>query len=170
VSPEPDAYATLHVEPDTSADVISALYRALARRFHPDGPTPDPARMTEVNRAYNLIKTPELRHRYDAARSPVAVGPGASAPPAPPPSPEAPGDGPASPTQPLRTRLAIRDQWPAVLDSGPYTGWRIQEVARHDPDYLRWLSRHTSGVRFRREIARCLPGDRELGWGLKSLA
>ena len=164
MSAEPDAYATLHVAPDTPAEVISALYRALARRLHPDGPTPDPPRMTEVNRAYNLIKTPELRRRYDATRAVVAVGPGVGVSPASPPPPGAPGPRHASPNQPLRTQLASREPWPTVLDSGPYAGWRIREVARHDPEYLRWLGRHTSGIRFRREIARCLPDDREVGW------
>lgn len=31
---------------------------------------------------------------------------------------------------------------PDVIDFGRYAGWRIADVARHDPDYLRWLSRH----------------------------
>ncbi len=83
MSADPDAYATLHVAPDTPAEVISALYRALARRLHPDGPTPDLPRMTEVNRAYHLIKTPELRRQYDAARTVVAMGPGPAVSPAP---------------------------------------------------------------------------------------
>ena len=43
------------------------------------------------------------------------------------------------------------------LDFGRYTGWSLHDLARHDPDYLRWLSRHSSGVRFRAEILRLLP-------------
>jgi curved DNA-binding protein CbpA len=160
VSADPDAYATLHVAPDTPAEVISALYRALARRLHPDGPTPDLPRMTEVNRAYHLIKTPELRRQYDAARTVVAMGPGPAVSPAPA---GAPAHRPASPTQPLRSQLASREPWATFLDSGPYAGWRISEVARVDPEYLRWLSRHTSGVPYRREIARCLPDERGVG-------
>jgi hypothetical protein len=42
------------------------------------------------------------------------------------------------------------------LDFGRYTGWSIRALARKDPDYLRWLARHSSGIRFRTEIARIL--------------
>ena len=45
---------------------------------------------------------------------------------------------------------------PSVLDFGHYAGRRIEELAESDPDYLRWLARHPSGVRYRGEIARVL--------------
>lgn len=51
------------------------------------------------------------------------------------------------------------------LDFGHYAGRAIAELADEDPDYLRWLARHPSGVRYRAEIARVLasavpkPGD-----------
>jgi len=32
----------------------------------------------------------------------------------------------------------------------------VLELANEDPDYLRWLARHPSGVRYRAEIARVL--------------
>jgi len=38
------------------------------------------------------------------------------------------------------------------LTFGRYTGWTLRDLARQDPDYLRWLSRHTSGIRYRTEI------------------
>ena len=38
------------------------------------------------------------------------------------------------------------------LEFGRYTGWTLRDLARHDPDYLRWLSRHASGLRYRTEI------------------
>ena len=41
----------------------------------------------------------------------------------------------------------------AVIDFGRYAGWRLADLARTDPDYLRWLSRHSSGIRYRRQIA-----------------
>ena len=50
-----------------------------------------------------------------------------------------------------------------VIDFGRYAGWRIADLVRHDPDYLRWLSRHSSGVRFLEAIARHLPGDASIG-------
>lgn len=40
------------------------------------------------------------------------------------------------------------------LDFGHHAGRTISELADIDPDYLRWLARHPSGVRYRAEIAR----------------
>lgn len=42
------------------------------------------------------------------------------------------------------------------LDFGHYSGRTIAELAAEDPDYLRWLARHPSGMRYRTEIARVL--------------
>ena len=53
------------------------------------------------------------------------------------------------------------------LDFGHHAGRTLQELAKIDPDYLRWLARHPSGARYRAEIARVLasavprPGDWE---------
>lgn len=52
-----------------------------------------------------------------------------------------------------------------TLDFGHYAGRTIAELADDDPEYLRWLARHPSGVRYRAEIQRVLasavprPGD-----------
>lgn len=52
-----------------------------------------------------------------------------------------------------------------IIDFGHYAGRSIAELANEDPDYLRWLARHPSGVRYRAEIARVIdsavpqPGD-----------
>lgn len=43
-----------------------------------------------------------------------------------------------------------------TLDFGHYAGRTITELADEDPDYLRWLARHPSGVRYRAEIQRVL--------------
>jgi hypothetical protein len=43
-----------------------------------------------------------------------------------------------------------------TLDFGHYAGRTISDLADEDPDYLRWLARHPSGVRYRAEIARVL--------------
>jgi broad specificity phosphatase PhoE len=45
---------------------------------------------------------------------------------------------------------------PRRLDFGHYAGRSIEELARTDPDYMEWLSRHPSGARYRGEIARVL--------------
>ena len=42
------------------------------------------------------------------------------------------------------------------VDFGHHTGRTIEELATLDPDYLRWMARHPSGVRYRAEIARVL--------------
>lgn len=42
------------------------------------------------------------------------------------------------------------------LDFGHHSGRTIEELAALDPDYLRWLARHPSGVRYRAEIARVM--------------
>lgn len=53
----------------------------------------------------------------------------------------------------------------STIDFGHHAGRTIEELARIDPDYLHWLARHPSGVRYRAEIARVLasavphPGD-----------
>jgi hypothetical protein len=43
-----------------------------------------------------------------------------------------------------------------VIDFGHHAGRTIAELAETDPDYLSWLARHPSGVRYRSEIARVL--------------
>jgi curved DNA-binding protein CbpA len=123
--------------------------------------------MSEINQAYNLIKTRELRQRYDESRRLVAVGPGRDG------GRWTSRDGPAGAgpggiaVGPLGRRAAAaraRDGEPdAVVDFGAYAGWRVADLARHDPEYLRWLSRHSAGARFKEAIARCLPADPELG-------
>jgi len=45
---------------------------------------------------------------------------------------------------------------PTRLDFGHYAGYTIEELAETDPDYLQWLERHPSGVRYRAEIQRVL--------------
>jgi hypothetical protein len=45
---------------------------------------------------------------------------------------------------------------PSRLDFGHHAGRTIEELAVADPDYLRWLERHPSGVRYRAEIHRVL--------------
>ena len=50
---------------------------------------------------------------------------------------------------------------PTVLDFGHYAGRSISELAETDPDDLRWLERHPSGVRYRAEIQKALGVVRE---------
>jgi curved DNA-binding protein CbpA len=146
-----DAYSQLQIDPLAEEIVLDAAYRALARRYHPDGDSPNPARMADINRAYSLIRTPDLRRRYDMERNFHPVGPAPATP---------------SPVSDLRSRLApeVVDPVPAngeigpgsALDFGRYAGWHLRELARRDPDYLRWLARHSSGIRYRSAIDQVL--------------
>ena len=42
------------------------------------------------------------------------------------------------------------------MSFGRYAGWTLRDLARQDPEYLRWLSRHSSGIAYRTEIYQIL--------------
>lgn len=67
-----DPYAVLGVLPDAEGVVITAAYRALAQRYHPDKFTVDQEeaheRMSALNNAYAQVGTPERRAEYDRSR------------------------------------------------------------------------------------------------------
>lgn len=68
----PDHYATLGVLPAAEGIVITAAYRALAQRYHPDKSSGDPLelhrRMSEINEAYRVLGNEKLRADYDGSR------------------------------------------------------------------------------------------------------
>jgi curved DNA-binding protein CbpA len=156
--PEPDAYRVLQVDRQAHPVVVAAAYRALARVCHPDGVDPDPARMAAINWAYAQLRSRELRAAYDRRRVTLrAVGPGHPEPIRHAP----PGEAGAF------VRAAERSGRPmcppsSVLEFGRYAGWTIAQLARHDPDYLRWLCRHSAGLRFRSEIQQHLGYEPDL--------
>jgi curved DNA-binding protein len=62
-----DYYATLGVAKDASQDDIQKAYRKLARKYHPDV-NKDPAaemKFKEVGEAYEVLKDPDKRKKYD---------------------------------------------------------------------------------------------------------
>ena len=75
---EPDLYRMLEVHPSADASAIRAAYRRLARRFHPDVASPaqldDARRMSEINRAWEILRDPERRSAYDRRRSAPTSG------------------------------------------------------------------------------------------------
>ena len=92
--------------------------------------------MAELNRAYAM-----LQRRRSAA--PPTIGAGARPSPASRSRSPQPRDG---------GRLRRSRPSGSVLSFGRYTGWSLRDLARHDPDYILWLSRHSSGIRYRTEI------------------
>jgi len=140
-----NAYMVLNVRPDAHQAVIRAAFHALAAIYHPDVDSSPEAgqRMAELNIAYGEIRTPEARSGYNSrpaapVAEPVMAGMAA-------------GAKPSQAVPPPHARRAGRPG-SATIDFGRYDGWTLAELAGHDPDYLRWLNRHTSGVRYRREI------------------
>lgn len=138
-----DPYKVLQVMPNAEQEVLRAAFRALALKYHPDHDSSSRAarRMIELNEAYAMVRNADARAQLDRARlrkydyeaTPAGNGETTTAPP----------------------RAASAG---TQLDQGRYAGWTLRDVAAHDPDYLRWLSRHSSGLRYRAEIARLLAG------------
>lgn len=143
-----DYYKVLQVDPSADPEVITAAFRALAKRLHPDrtATTPDDERMAELNHAYGVLRDPAQRRIYDAERALRVPRPG---PPV--------GARTAEEAQAFEVREETNDSGAATrLDFGKHAGATLREIARKDRDYLEWLSQHPSGIRFRREIAEVL--------------
>lgn len=120
-----DLYALLGVKPGDSDETIRAAYRSQATRWHPDH-CREPhaaARFDEITKAYQLLRDPERRTRYDAlVRQSLAsvLGP----PPAQRPESRSDRrDGPRLRAEGLTTSLG------PVLDASN-SGVRVEATAR----------------------------------------
>lgn len=72
-----DPYAVLGVKQDARDDEIKAAWRARAKSVHPDHNRDDPqaaARFAEIGAAYELLRDPTKRSRYDASNAPKKGG------------------------------------------------------------------------------------------------
>ncbi len=79
-----DYYKTLGVAKKSSQDEIQKSYRKLARKYHPDI-NKDPAtegKFKEINEAYEVLKDPEKREKYDQFGSAWKQAQRTGAPPA----------------------------------------------------------------------------------------
>ena len=138
-----DPYRVLQVLPSAEQEVVNAAFRALALKYHPDK---DPSgmaarRMAELNEAYAMVRDPSARKVYDATQKPESR------------SSSRPFGGYGTATSPPPPRASAAG---TRLEFGRYAGWTLRDLARRDPDYLRWLSRHASGLRYRTEIYQIL--------------
>ena len=137
-----DPYKVLQVVATAEQEVVRAAFRALALKYHPDheGSSRASRRMQELNEAYALVRDATARAEFDRAQSHAGANFMAAA-----------ANNRRAPSPPARSEKAG-----TRLVSGRYAGWTLRDLAAHDPDYLRWLMRHSSGVQYRGEITRIL--------------
>lgn len=141
--PASDPYRVLQVLPDADQAVVQAAFRALAMKYHPDRDSSAAAarRMIDLNEAYALVRSAEKRAAFDRGQRRASYAFSA-----------APRNGASNGAVPPPRAASAGTQ----LQTGRYSGWTLRDLARQDPDYLRWLSRHSSGLRYRTEIYQIL--------------
>jgi curved DNA-binding protein CbpA len=143
-----DYYVVLQVDPSAEPEVVRAAYRALAQKYHPDVDGGAAERMVAINRAWDVLCNPETRAMYDRSRA--VMGPRRS-----PVAPVRPEPTAANPGAPVSNQGSG-----TVLDFGRYAGRSFSEIARTDPDFLRWLARMPIGRPYAAEIERILVATR----------
>ena len=82
-----DLYEVLGVRRDASDEELKRAYRSKAREFHPDanqGDSDSSEQFKEVSLAYEVLKDPERRARYDRYGAEGVFGPGAGGAPGDP--------------------------------------------------------------------------------------
>jgi curved DNA-binding protein CbpA len=143
VDPRHTFYKILQLAEIADQEIISTVYRKLAQRYHPDvDPSAEAARkMAEINDAYNTLRDPEKRAKYDAwlasrrdrraadrlirRQGDVPYGEAGM---------------PAGPAQ------------GSLIDFGRYSGWTLGQIRRTDPAFLEWLAGVPAGRQYRDEI------------------
>jgi curved DNA-binding protein CbpA len=141
--PRSTHYRVLMLHESVDSEILSVVHRKLAQRYHPDvDPSPQAAeRMRDINVAYEVLRDPTRRARYDAdlasrrdrratdrlIRRSGEVPYGGAGLPAGPPS-------------------------GSVIDFGRYSGWTLGQIRHRDSDYLEWLMRAPAGRQYRDEI------------------
>ena len=162
---ESDYYKILEVDPEADPEVIAAAYRVLTKRVRSkdDLEEADQIRLAELDLAYAVLSNPAQRLAFDERRlsETVAVGPGYYHG-----NGNGNGNGQAYDAAarlaagPLSERVAAglhgESLGELTINFGRYSGWTLSEIAGSDPEYLMWLSRHSSGIRYRRAILRLL--------------
>jgi curved DNA-binding protein CbpA len=156
-------YQVLMVDPSADRDIIGAVHRRLAQRYHPDrDPSPEARqKMLDINQAWDTLKDPDKRTRYDSelsqrrdrrsadryVRRPTDFVAGTTTWAEASPYGEA-GPPPKGPAK------------GSVIDFGRYRGWSLGQIATRDQDFLLWLERSPAGRQYRGEIYQLLLGKR----------
>lgn len=136
-------YKVLMLAESADQEIISTVYRKLAQRYHPDVDSSHEAaqRMAAINEAYQTLRDPQKRRRYDEwlasrrdrrasdrlVRHASEVATGSAGPAVGPPS-------------------------GSLIDFGRYSGWTLGQIKRRDPEFLEWLVRAPAGRMYRAEI------------------
>jgi curved DNA-binding protein CbpA len=137
-----NAYAILGIPPESDDETIAAAYRTLAWRYHPDlAGEAATERMTQVNSAFDRVRTLERRSEYDQELERDGTAGGTWRPE--PDGTAAAGPAPGRPSG-------------SMLGFGRHLGWSIGEIARVDPGYLVWLEDRREGRPYAEEIDRTL--------------
>ena len=150
---ETDYYKVLEVDPEADPDVIEAAYRALSNKLHPESDLTGQQRVrqTELDHAFAILSNGIQRRAYDARRADemVPMGPGHA-------FDATPRLAAGALSERVQAGLDGQNLANLKLDFGRYAGWSLGELAAQDPTYLRWLARHSSGIRYRSAILRLL--------------
>jgi curved DNA-binding protein CbpA len=140
-----DPYRVLDLAPDAPDAAIKRRWRELANQYHPDRATGDPERaaestrrMARINAAYELLRDPDRRRRFDAGRRSEAAFGSAGAPmprPAgpPPPRPSPPVTARFDTSEAFHVRNATTSQGPVPLRGHPPIGMRERTAAPEPP-------------------------------------
>ena len=150
-------YDVLFVSPRADRELLSVVYRHLAKRYHPDrDPSADAAsRMKALNEAYSVLSDPEKRARYDAQVGLRQAEPAVAPLSGDGRAPRAGGVNAAGETGPFGEAGSPPANPPArgrPLTFGRYRGWTLNQVDRYDHDYIEWLSRTTMGRNHKTEL------------------
>lgn len=178
--PERTLYEVMMLHPTATAPVINAVYRTLAKQYHPDHAGPDGAqRMARLNEAYAVLRDEQKRARYDEIIRSKGESPSAGAPPTnasrAATSPTMPGatnlkfEGGAwsvrPPSEPTPTpgqfgEAGAPPDYPratgSIISFGRYRGWSVSQVAAYDRNYVEWLSRTMAGRSYHAELKQAL--------------
>ncbi len=65
-----DLYDILEIQPNATKDQITKAYRRLAKIYHPDKPTGNTEYFQQINYAYNILISDNLKVQYDSMKKP----------------------------------------------------------------------------------------------------